>query len=100
MAAAASLPPTDSQPYTPAPAPARRRRHGRGGDHPRPPAPGPDQLRDQCLPQASKLPDHVLEAVFAFLELPDLQKCSLVCKNWFVDFSSLMSCKSQFKSMS
>ena len=33
-------------------------------------------------PQASKLPDHVLEAVFAFLELPDLQNCSLVCKNW------------------
>ena len=32
--------------------------------------------------QACKLPDHVLEAVFAFLELPDLQNCSLVCKNW------------------
>ena len=32
--------------------------------------------------QACKLPDPVLEAVFAFLELPDLQNCSLVCKNW------------------
>ena len=32
--------------------------------------------------QACKLPDHVLEAVFAFLGLPDLQNCSLVCKNW------------------
>ena len=83
MAAAASLP-HSTLPHTPAPAPARRRRHGRGGQHPRPPAPGPDHLSDQCLPQACKLPDHVLEAVFAFLELPDLQKCSLVCKNWFV----------------
>ena len=27
--------------------------------------------------EAAKLPDNVLEAVFAFLELPDLQNCSL-----------------------
>ena len=33
--------------------------------------------------EAAKLPDPVLEAVFAFLELPDLQNCSLVCKNWY-----------------
>lgn len=32
---------------------------------------------------AAKLPDPVLEAVFAFLELPDLQSCSLACKNWY-----------------
>ena len=30
--------------------------------------------------EAAKLPDHVLEVVFAFLELPDLQNCSLGTK--------------------
>jgi len=40
-------------------------------------------LTTDMVVEAAKLPDHVLEAVFAFLELPDLQNCSLVCKNWY-----------------
>ncbi|CAK8683075.1 F-box/SPRY domain-containing protein 1-like [Clavelina lepadiformis] len=34
-------------------------------------------------PTADQLPNRVLEQVFSFLSLEDLQSCSLVCKTWF-----------------
>lgn len=37
----------------------------------------------ECAATAARLPDNVLEVVFAYLELRDLRNCSLVCKNWY-----------------
>lgn len=32
---------------------------------------------------SEKVPDHVLENIFSYLNLKDLRNCSLVCKNWY-----------------
>lgn len=31
---------------------------------------------------ASRVPDHVLEVIFSYIDLHDIRNCALVCKNW------------------
>lgn len=41
-------------------------------------SPVPGTMGNWCL-----LPDHVVEVIFAYLDVHDLRNCSLVCKNWY-----------------